>query len=53
MTHFSPERVVVFSGSGIAVRALLLATSLPLNMVLPLTPGRFVRLYLFRMVRYP
>ena len=53
MTHFSPERVVVFSGSGIAVRALLLATSLPLTMVLPLTPGRFVRLYLFRMVRYP
>ena len=53
MTHFSPERVVVFSGSGIVVRALLLATSLPLTMVLPLTPGRFVRLYLFRMVRYP
>ena len=53
MTHFSPERVVVFSGSGIAVRALLLATFLPLTMVLPLSPGRFVRLYLFRMVRYP
>ena len=53
MTHFSPERVVVFSGSGIAVRALLLATSLPLTMVLPRTPGRFVRLHLFRMVRYP
>ena len=35
MTHFSPERVVVFSGSGIAVRALLLATSLTLTMVLP------------------
>ena len=51
MTHFSPERVVVFSGSGIAVRALLLATSLTLTMVLPLTPGRFVRLCLFRMVR--
>ena len=47
MTPFSPERVVMFSGSGIAVRALLLATSLPLSMVLPLTPGRFVRLYLF------
>ena len=30
----------MFSGSGIAVRALLLATSLPLTMVLPLTPGR-------------
>ena len=53
MTPFSPERVVMFSGSGIAVRALLLATSLPLTMVLPLTPSRFVRLYLFRMVRYP
>ena len=50
MTHFSHEGVVVFSGSGIAVRALLLATSLPLTMVLPLTPGRFVRLCLFRMV---
>ena len=35
MTPFSPERVVMFSGSGIAVRALLLATSLPLTMVLP------------------
>ena len=53
MTHFSPERVVVLSGSGIAVRALLLATSLTLTMVLPLTPGRFVRLCLFRMVRCP
>ena len=53
MTHFSPERVVVFSGSGIAVRALLLATSLTLTMVLPLTPGRFVRLCLLRMVRCP
>ena len=53
MTHFSPERVVVFSGSGIAVRVLLLATSLTLTMVLPLTPGRFVRLCLFRMVRCP
>ena len=31
--------MVVFSGSGIAVWALLLATSLPLTMVLPLTPG--------------
>ena len=41
----------MFSGSGIAVRALLLATSLTLTMVLPLTPGRFVRLCLFRMVR--
>ena len=37
----------MFSGSGIAVRALLLATSLTLTMVLPLTPGRFVRLCLF------
>ena len=53
MTRFSPEGVVMFSGSGIAVRALLLATSLPLTMVLPLTPGRFVRLYLFRMVLCP
>ena len=44
MTHFSPERVIVFSGSGIAVRELLLATSLTLTMVLPLTPGRFGRL---------
>ena len=43
----------MFSDSGIAVRALLLATSLPLTMVLPLTPGRFVHLCLFRMVRYP
>ena len=39
MTHFSPERVVVFSGSGIAVRALLLATSLTLTMVLPPDAG--------------
>ena len=54
MTHFSPEGVVVFSGSGIAVQALLLAaTSLTLSMVLPLTPGRFVRLCLFRMVLCP
>ena len=52
-THFSHEGVVVFSGSGIAIRALLLATSLTLTMVLPLTPGRFVRLYLFRMVLCP
>ena len=37
MTHFSPEGMVVFSGSGIAVRTLLLATSLTLTMVLPLT----------------
>ena len=51
MTPFSPERVVVFSGSGIAVRALLLMTSLILTMVLPLTPGRFVRLCLLRMGR--
>ena len=41
MAHFSPEGVVVFSGSGIAVRALLLATSLTLTMVIPLAPGRF------------
>ena len=53
MTHFSPEGVVVFSGSGIAVRALLLATPLTLTMVLPLTPGRFVRLCLFRIVLCP
>ena len=53
MTRFSPEGVVVFSGSGIAVRALLLATSLTLTMVLPLTLGRFVRLCLFRMVLCP
>ena len=38
MTPFSPERVGVFSGSGIAVRALVLATSLTLTMVLPLMP---------------
>ena len=43
----------MFSGSGIAVRALLLAPPLTLTMVLPLTPGRFVRLCLFRMVRCP
>ena len=41
MTHFSPKGVVVISGSGIAVRALLLATFLTLTMVLPLAPGRF------------
>ena len=41
MAHFSPEGVVVISGSGIAVRALLLATSLTLTMVLPLAPGQF------------
>ena len=35
----SPGRRVVVSDAGIAVRALLLATSLPLNMVLPLTLG--------------
>ena len=35
MAHFSPEGVVVISGSGIAVRALLLATSLTLTMVFP------------------
>ena len=39
MTPFSPERVVIFSGSGIAVRALLLATSLTLTMVLPPDAG--------------
>ena len=43
----------MFSGSGIAVRALLLATSLTLTVVLPLMPGRFVRLCLFRMVLCP
>ena len=53
MTHFSPEGVVVFSGSGIAVRVLLLATSLTLTMVLSLMPGRFVGLCLFRMVLCP
>ena len=41
MAHFSPEGVVVISGSGIAVWSLLLATSLTLTMVLPLAPGRF------------
>ena len=39
MAHFSPEGVVVISGSGIAVRALLLATSLTLTMVIPLAAG--------------
>ena len=53
MPHFSPEGVVVISGSGIAVRALLLATSLTLPMVIPLALGRIVRLYLFRMVFCP
>ena len=41
MAHFSPEGVIVISASGIAVRALLLATSLTLTMVIPLAPGRF------------
>ena len=41
MAHFSPEGVVVISGSGIPVRSLLLATSLTLTMVLPLVLGRF------------
>ena len=41
MVHFSPVGMVVISGCGIAVRALLLATSLTLTMVLPLAPGRF------------
>ena len=41
MAHFSPEGVVVISASGIAVRALLLATSLTLTMVIPLALGRF------------
>ena len=49
----SPGGKVVVSDAGMAVQALLLATSLPLNMVVPLTPGRCVRLYLSRMVRYP
>ena len=40
MAHFSPEGVVVFSGSGIAVRVLLLATSLTLTIVIPLALGR-------------
>ena len=53
MPHFSPEGVVVISGSGITVRALLLATSLTLTMVIPLAPGRIVRLYLFWMVLCP
>ena len=53
MPHFSPEGVVVISGSGIAVQALLLATSLTLTMVIPLAPGRIVHLYLFRMVLCP
>ena len=38
MVHFSPKGVVVISASGIAVRALLLATSLTLTMVIPLAP---------------
>ena len=41
MAHFSAEGVVVISASGIAVRALLLATSLTLPMVIPVAPGRF------------
>ena len=41
MAPFSPEGVVVISGSGIVVRVLLLATSLTLTMVSPLAPGRF------------
>ena len=49
----SPGGRVVVSDAGMAVQALLLATSLPLNMVVPLTMGRCVRLYLSRMVRYP
>ena len=53
MPHLSPKGVVVISGSGIAVRALLLVTSLTLTMVIPLAPGRIVRLYLFRMVLCP
>ena len=50
MTHFSPERVVVISGSGIAVRALLLATSLTLTMVLRRVG---LSVCLFRMVLCP
>ena len=49
----SPGGRVVVSDAGMAVRVLLLVTSLPLNMVVPLTLGRCVRLYLSRMVRYP
>ena len=41
MAHFSPKGVVMISASGIAVLALLLATSLTLTMVIPLAPGRF------------
>ena len=51
MPHSSPEGEVV--ASGIAVRALLLATSLPLGMDISLAPGRclsvstFYGLYLY------
>ena len=47
MPHFSPEGVVVISGSVIAVRALLLATSLPLDMVISLAPGRWLSVSTF------
>ena len=47
MAHFSPEGVVVISGSGIAVRALLLATSLTLTMVLPHIVFHLANFYIF------
>ena len=49
----SPGGRVVVSEAGMAVRALLLTTSLPLTHGVPLTLGRCARLYLSRMVRHP
>ena len=49
----SPGRRVVFSEAGMAVRALLLATSLPLPMVFSCSWEQCVRLYLSRLVRRP
>ena len=53
MAHFSPEGVVVISGSGIAVRVLRLAMSLALTRFYPWRRVGFVRLCLFRMVLCP
>ena len=49
----SPGGRVVVSAAGIAVRALLQATSIPLTHGVPLTLGRCARRYLSWMVRRP
>ena len=47
MPHSSPEGRSWLLVSGIAVRALLLATSLPLGMAVSLAPGRYLSVSTF------